>query len=119
MRVIAYVSARDQKRWSTCDRDVEPAVAGVFTSAVLVRRGGLAGVRVSVRPATQHVGTVSMAPIIAGNPGGVCAMVGEHEDPNVVAAAVQGLTYTFQNGEETQRFIKSSGTSTPGWVPYT
>ena len=61
----------------------------------------------------------TVCPIIAGNPGGVCEMVGEHKNPNVVATAVQGSIYTFQNGDATRRFVKATGTGTPGWVQLT
>jgi hypothetical protein len=55
-------------------------------------------------------------PVIAGNPGGVCEMVGQ-APPEGAVTAVQGTIYTFENGDATARYYKSSGTGNTGWSP--
>ncbi len=53
-------------------------------------------------------------PIIAGNPGGVCEMVGQ-VPPEHAVTAIQGTIYTCQNGDATVRYYKSTGVGDTGW----
>ena len=55
-------------------------------------------------------------PVIAGNPGGVCEMVGQVPPENAVTA-IPGTVYTHQNGDATARYYKSTGTGNTGWSP--
>jgi len=56
----------------------------------------------------------SIFPVIAGNPGGVCQMVG-HAAPEGLVAAVQGTIYIREAGDATARYYKVSGTGVTGW----
>ena len=53
-------------------------------------------------------------PTIAGNPGGVCEMVGQ-VPPEGAVSAIQGTIYTRQDGDATARYYKSAGTGNTGW----
>jgi hypothetical protein len=53
-------------------------------------------------------------PTIAGNPGGVCEMVGQ-VPPEGSVNAIQGTIYTCQDGDATARYHKSAGTGNTGW----
>jgi hypothetical protein len=53
-------------------------------------------------------------PTIAGNPGGVCEMVGR-VPPEGSVSAIQGTIYTCQDGDATARYYKSAGTGSTGW----
>jgi hypothetical protein len=53
-------------------------------------------------------------PVVAGNRGDVCHLVGTVVPASVVTA-VQGCRYTRQNGDSTQEFFKSSGVGNTGW----
>jgi hypothetical protein len=56
----------------------------------------------------------TISPVIAGNPGGVCEMVGQ-VPPEGIVAAIQGSVYTCQDGDGTARYYKSTGTGNTGW----
>jgi hypothetical protein len=60
----------------------------------------------------NHITTIF--PAIAGNPGGVCEMVGQIP-PEGSVNAIQGTIYTCQDGDATARYYKSAGTGTTGW----
>lgn len=65
----------------------------------------------------QHDNSItSIYPVIGGNPGDVCAMVGQ-APPENAAAAVPGTVLTHADGGTTERFYKSSGTDSAGWSP--
>jgi|tagenome__1003787_1003787.scaffolds.fasta_scaffold20982601_3 hypothetical protein len=53
-------------------------------------------------------------PIVWGNRGDVCQMVGTVA-PGGAVTAVQGCRYTWQHGDSAQDFYKSSGTGNAGW----
>jgi hypothetical protein len=53
-------------------------------------------------------------PTVAGNPGGVCEMVGQ-VPPEGSVNAIQGTIYTCQDGDATARYYKSAGTGNTGW----
>jgi hypothetical protein len=53
-------------------------------------------------------------PIVAGNRGDICHLVGTVAPASVVAA-VQGCRYTRQDGDSTQEFFKSTGVGNTGW----
>jgi hypothetical protein len=53
-------------------------------------------------------------PVIAGNRGDICHLVGTVA-PGSVVTAVQGCRYTRQNGDLTQEFFKSTGVGNTGW----
>jgi hypothetical protein len=55
-------------------------------------------------------------PVIAGNPGGVCEMVGQ-TPPEHAVPAIQGTIFTHQDGDTTARYYKSTGTGNTGWSP--
>jgi hypothetical protein len=55
-------------------------------------------------------------PVIAGNPGGVCEMVGQ-TPPEGAVTAIQGTVYTHQDGDSSARYYKSTGTGNTGWSP--
>lgn len=56
----------------------------------------------------------SVYPIIVGNPDGVCEMIGQVPPENEVVA-VPGSVYTHEDGDNTARYYKSSGTGDTGW----
>lgn len=58
----------------------------------------------------------SIHPVISGNPGSVCEMVGQ-VPPEHTVTAVQGTIYTHQNGDSTARYYKQHGTGNTGWSP--
>lgn len=53
-------------------------------------------------------------PVVAGNRGDICHLVGTVARASIVTA-VQGCRYTRQNGDSTQEFFKSSGVGNTGW----
>jgi hypothetical protein len=55
-----------------------------------------------------------VCPVISGNRHHVCHMVGQAAPENI-AVAMQGSTYTFENGDATQRFVKLTGSGSTGW----
>lgn len=63
--------------------------------------------------ASNHA-TGLVFPIVWGNRGDVCQMVGTVA-PGGAVTAVQGCRYTWQHGDSTQDFYKSSGTGNTGW----
>jgi hypothetical protein len=64
---------------------------------------------------TDHSATGTVFPIVAGNKGGVCSMVGTVA-PEGVVTAMQGSTYIHQNGNSTALYFKSTGTGNTGWT---
>jgi hypothetical protein len=56
----------------------------------------------------------SVCPAIAGNRHHVSHMIGE-TTPENVAVAYPGSTFTFENGNATQHFVKLAGTGNTGW----
>jgi len=63
--------------------------------------------------ASNHAAGV-VFPIVWGNRGDVCQMVGT-VPPGGAVTAVQGCRYTWQHGDKTQDFYKSTGTGNTGW----
>src|SRR5262245_8244817 len=57
-------------------------------------------------------------PVLAGNKGGICTMVGTVA-PDGVVTAMQGCEYIWQNGDSTTKHFKSTGTGSTGWSPVT
>ena len=57
-------------------------------------------------------------PVIAGNRGGICTIVGTFA-PEGKVVATQGCSYIEQNGDSTALYFKSTGTSNTGWTQVT
>ena len=57
----------------------------------------------------------SIYPIIAGNRGGICTMIGQ-TDPEGAVAAMQGSEYIRQNGDTTTWWKKTANTTNTGWT---
>lgn len=53
-------------------------------------------------------------PIISGNRGGICTMMGD-VDPEGEIVAIQGCSYVWRNGDSTSLHFKLTGVSDTGW----
>ena len=60
----------------------------------------------------------SIYPVIAGNRGGICTMLGQ-TNPEGAVVAMQGSEFIRQNGDSTTWWKKTSNTSNVGWIQLT
>jgi hypothetical protein len=110
------ISIVNNNAGNACTRGVHFDVAAADGSAVdaypILQGNNFRGAT-SPWVASNHAAGL-VFPIVWGNGGDVCHMVGT-VTPSGAVTAVQGSRYTLQHGDSTQDFYKSTGTGNTGW----
>jgi hypothetical protein len=113
---VSDITIVNNNAGNVCTRGVHFDVPGADGSAVdayPIFQGNNFRGATNLWVASNHAAGL-VFPIVWGNRGDVCQMVGTVA-PNGAVTAVQGCRYTWQHGDSTQDFYKSTGTGNTGW----